>query len=104
MVLEPFNLNHVFKCILFLKILLEALECQLYYHDRFDHSEENKTISVDSKWVHYSKLNQYDATYNNWTENISNNDWSTVRNQLGHFNQTNDNEVIRKSFKEIFVC
>ena len=66
----------------------DNLECQLYNHDRFDPSEENKTVSLDSPWVHYSKLTETDILINSWAKSLPNSTWETTKNQLAQLNTT----------------
>ena len=35
--------------------------CKLFLHDRFDEKERHRRVSLDSKWIHYSKLNSRDV-------------------------------------------
>lgn len=70
------------------------MECQLYSHDRFHPSEANKTVSIDSPWIHYSKLNENDLLYNEWKNKLPRYLLSTVLEQLAEFNTTSDSELI----------
>ena len=84
--------NALQNCISF-SFLKATLVCELYAHDRFDHSQQNQTVSYRSEWVHYSKSSELDVTVKNWALSISDFSFLEVLQNLERLNETSNAEI-----------